>query len=68
LSGVEHRKRETEMHDEGTNSHLKIFANIFISFIGAGILGLPYAFKEVCDCGYQHTIHKGVAAPKNAIE
>ena len=56
------------MHDEGTNSHLKIFANIFISFIGAGILGLPYAFKEVCDCGYQHTIHKGVAATKNAIE
>ena len=35
------------MHDEGTNSHIKIFANIFISFIGAGILGLPYAFKEV---------------------
>lgn len=35
------------MHDEGTNSRVKIFANIFISFIGAGILGLPYAFKEV---------------------
>ena len=35
------------MHDEGTNSKIKIFANIFISFIGAGILGLPYAFKEV---------------------
>ena len=35
------------MHDEGTDSHIKIFANIFISFIGAGILGLPYAFKEV---------------------
>ena len=36
------------MHDEGTDSKIKIFANIFISFIGAGILGLPYAFKEVC--------------------
>ena len=35
------------MHDEGTDSRVKIFANIFISFIGAGILGLPYAFKEV---------------------
>lgn len=35
------------MHDdEGTDNKLKIFANIFISFIGAGILGLPYAFKE----------------------
>lgn len=35
------------MHDEGTDSKIKTFANIFISFIGAGILGLPYAFKEV---------------------
>lgn len=34
------------MHDEGTDSKVKVFANIFISFIGAGILGLPYAFKE----------------------
>lgn len=34
--------------DEGTDSKIKIFGNIFISFIGAGILGLPYAFKEVC--------------------
>lgn len=34
------------MHDEGTDSRVKIFANIFISFIGAGILGLPYAFRE----------------------
>ena len=31
----------------GTKSPIKIFANIFISFIGAGVLGLPYAFKEV---------------------
>ena len=36
------------MHDDGTDSRIKTFANIFISFIGAGILGLPYAFKEVC--------------------
>ena len=35
------------MHDDGTDSRIKVFANIFISFIGAGILGLPYAFKEV---------------------
>lgn len=35
------------MHDEGTDSKVKVFANIFISFIGAGILGLPYAFREV---------------------
>jgi amino acid permease len=34
------------MHDDGTDSRVKIFANIFISFIGAGILGLPYAIKE----------------------
>lgn len=30
----------------GTKSTLKVFGNIFISFIGAGVLGLPYAFKE----------------------
>ncbi|XP_050417688.1 uncharacterized protein LOC126831105 [Patella vulgata] len=30
----------------GSKNQIKIFANIFISFIGAGILGLPYAFKE----------------------
>lgn len=36
-----------KMHD-GTKSIPKIFANIFISFIGAGVLGVPYAFKEVC--------------------
>ena len=40
------------MHDEGTDSRVKIFANIFISFIGAGILGLPYAFREVGTLGY----------------
>ena len=31
----------------GTRDPVKIVANIFISFIGAGILGLPYAFKRV---------------------
>ena len=31
----------------GITSPAKIIANIFISFIGAGMLGLPYAFKEV---------------------
>ena len=32
----------------GSNTNpIKIVANIFISFIGAGILGLPYAFKRV---------------------
>ncbi|KAL4230317.1 hypothetical protein ACF0H5_010700 [Mactra antiquata] len=30
----------------GTKNPVKIFANIFISFIGAGVLGLPFAFKE----------------------
>ena len=25
---------------------VRVVANIFISFIGAGVLGLPYAFKE----------------------
>ncbi len=36
------------MHDsDGAKSPVKIFANIFISFVGAGVLGLPFAFKEV---------------------
>lgn len=36
------------MHqDDGAKSSIKMFANIFISFIGAGILGMPHAFKEV---------------------
>ncbi|XP_048775829.1 uncharacterized protein LOC125680372 [Ostrea edulis] len=30
----------------GSRNSIKIFANIFISFIGAGVLGLPFAFKE----------------------
>ena len=25
---------------------IRVVANIFISFIGAGVLGLPYAFKQ----------------------
>lgn len=37
----------TNEGDIGTSSNSKIFANIVISFIGAGILGLPFAFKEV---------------------
>ena len=42
------RKMTLSVGDQGgTSSHYKIFANIFISFIGAGILGLPFAFKEV---------------------
>ncbi|BFZ24128.1 hypothetical protein BsWGS_27167 [Bradybaena similaris] len=32
--------------DAGTSNLFKIYANIFIAFIGAGVLGLPYAFKE----------------------
>ena len=32
---------------ETTRDPIKIIANIFISFIGAGVLGLPYAFKRV---------------------
>ena len=31
----------------GITSPVKIVANIFISFIGAGMLGLPFAYKEV---------------------
>lgn len=31
---------------EAATSITKIFGNIFISFVGAGVLGLPYAFKE----------------------
>merc|ERR1712129_302938 len=30
----------------GVRDPVKIVANIFISFIGAGVLGLPYAFKR----------------------
>ncbi|XP_038063106.1 amino acid transporter AVT3B-like [Patiria miniata] len=34
------------MHDGGgATNPIKIFANIFISFVGAGGLGLPYAFR-----------------------
>ena len=35
---------KTNMHK---GNSVKVFGNIFISFIGAGVLGLPYAFKEV---------------------
>jgi len=37
----------------GTRSTIKVFGNIFISFIGAGVLGLPYAFKEVSDTPFK---------------
>ncbi|CAD5115113.1 DgyrCDS4119 [Dimorphilus gyrociliatus] len=36
----------TQTKGEGSKSPIRIMANIFISFIGAGVLGLPYAFKE----------------------
>ena len=39
-------------HDDGAKSSIKIFANIFISFIGAGILGMPHAFKEVSQISF----------------
>eukprot|EP00051_Salpingoeca_urceolata_P002178 m.47883 g.47883 ORF g.47883 m.47883 type:complete len:413 (+) comp11953_c0_seq1:316-1554(+) len=31
---------------DGANSTSAFFANVFISFVGAGILGLPYAFRQ----------------------
>jgi len=34
------------MSAAGTKDPISIIANIFISFIGAGVLGLPYAFKK----------------------
>ena len=36
-----------EKKQAGSQDPLRIGANIFISFIGAGILGLPHAFKKV---------------------
>lgn len=44
LNVIFHRMHQ----DDGAKSSIKMFANIFISFIGAGILGMPHAFKEVC--------------------
>ena len=47
------KKREQKVKMTGaastttTRDPVKIVANIFISFIGAGVLGLPYAFKRV---------------------
>ena len=37
---------------QGTKSTVKIMSNIFIAFLGAGVLGLPFAFKEVCLCDF----------------
>eukprot|EP00045_Choanoeca_perplexa_P006754 m.58463 g.58463 ORF g.58463 m.58463 type:complete len:76 (+) comp13765_c0_seq2:169-396(+) len=38
------------MHGGSSNDKdftpMKLFSNVFISFVGAGVLGLPYAFKE----------------------
>ena len=39
-----------------TRDPVKIIANIFISFIGAGVLGLPYAFKRVSEGGRRKKI------------
>lgn len=35
-----------DKHDTKTKSSFRIFCNLFIAFVGAGILGLPFAFKE----------------------
>jgi len=35
-----------EKHEAKTKSSFRIFCNLFIAFVGAGILGLPFAFKE----------------------
>lgn len=35
-----------EKDDTKTKSSFRIFCNLFIAFVGAGILGLPFAFKE----------------------
>ena len=37
---------DDESH-EGSKEPIKIMGNIFVSFIGAGILGMPFAFKQV---------------------
>jgi hypothetical protein len=33
--------------DPGPYSPSKVFGNVFIAFVGAGVLGLPYAFSQV---------------------
>ncbi|CAL9159755.1 unnamed protein product [Musa hybrid cultivar] len=33
-------------HGRGLSSQPKTFANVFISIVGAGVLGLPYAFRR----------------------
>lgn len=32
---------------EGSTEPIKIAGNIFVSFIGAGVLGMPFAFEQV---------------------
>lgn len=40
----------------GITSPVKMVANIFVSFIGAGMLGLPFAYKEVRKEGFEVAI------------
>ena len=40
------RNKEAEGSGDTCSDVSKVVANIFISFIGGGILGLPYAFKR----------------------
>ena len=37
---------DEESDSEGNSSALKAAANIFIAVVGAGVLGLPYAFAK----------------------
>ncbi|KAK9287161.1 hypothetical protein L1049_015572 [Liquidambar formosana] len=41
-------REDTPLLDNGTplSSQSKTFANVFIAIVGAGVLGLPYAFKR----------------------
>lgn len=43
--GMLHVKAESEIEDEKLNSNCATIMHLFISFVGAGILGLPYAFR-----------------------
>ena len=41
--------REPQGVDEGKASNLKAAGTIFIAVVGAGVLGLPYAFAQVLE-------------------
>eukprot|EP00055_Hartaetosiga_balthica_P011140 m.49773 g.49773 ORF g.49773 m.49773 type:complete len:195 (-) comp7467_c3_seq4:985-1569(-) len=41
------RTMHGSVDDAGKYSPFKMFSNIFISFVGAGMLGLPFAFQQV---------------------